>query len=138
MLSLASEFTDTKSRHARGWLFFDADCAFCVRFARWIAPALRARGIELALLQDRRVGALLGLPGEELLRALRLVFADGRRFAGADTILALAQEIGWARPIAWFAGIPGATRLLHWAYARIAAKRGCAGAWCSLEQSHSH
>lgn len=138
MLSLASEFTDAKSRHARGWLFFDADCKFCVRFARWIAPALRRRGMDLAPLQDPRVGALLGLSGAELLRALRLVFADGRRFAGADTVLALAHEIGWARPIVWFAKIPGATRLLHWAYARIAARRGCPSALCFLEESHSH
>ena len=34
MISLTSEFTDTKSRHARGWLFFDADCAFCVKIVR--------------------------------------------------------------------------------------------------------
>lgn len=138
MLSLASEFTDAKSRHARGWMFFDADCKFCARFARWIAPALRRRGMELAPLQDPRVSALLGLSRNELLRALRLVFADGRQFAGADTVLALAHEIGWARPIAWFAEIPGATRLLHWVYARIAARRGCPCALCFLEEHHSH
>src|SRR5712672_2168387 len=28
MISLASEFTDGKGRHARGWLFFDAECGF--------------------------------------------------------------------------------------------------------------
>ena len=31
MISLTSEFTDSKGRHARGWLFFDADCAFCIK-----------------------------------------------------------------------------------------------------------
>ena len=33
MISLASEYTDGKGRHAKGWLFFDADCAFCTRIA---------------------------------------------------------------------------------------------------------
>jgi hypothetical protein len=28
MISLASEFTDAKGRHARGWFFFDAECGF--------------------------------------------------------------------------------------------------------------
>ncbi len=31
MISLVSEYTDGKGRHARGWLFFDAECKFCTR-----------------------------------------------------------------------------------------------------------
>ena len=61
MISLASEFTDGKGRHARGWLFFDAECRFCTRIARWLAPILQRRGLAVAPLQDVRVGALLGL-----------------------------------------------------------------------------
>jgi hypothetical protein len=61
MISLTSEFTDTKSRHARGWLFYDADCAFCVKIVRAVAPTLQKRNFALAPLQDPRVGALLGL-----------------------------------------------------------------------------
>jgi hypothetical protein len=60
MISLASEFTDGKGRHARGWLFFDADCGFCTRIASWVAPILERRGFAVAPLQDVRVGALLG------------------------------------------------------------------------------
>ena len=40
MISLVSEYTDGKGRHARGWLFFDAECKFCTRIARWLAPIL--------------------------------------------------------------------------------------------------
>src|SRR6266481_5742802 len=42
MISLASEFTDGKGRHARGWLFFDAECGFCTRTARWLLRIVAA------------------------------------------------------------------------------------------------
>jgi predicted DCC family thiol-disulfide oxidoreductase YuxK len=77
MISLVSEYTDGKGRHARGWLFFDAECRFCTRIARWIAPILERRGMALAPLQDPRVGALLGMPREELLFEMRFLLSDG-------------------------------------------------------------
>src|SRR5260370_29914703 len=41
MISLCSEMTDSKGRRARaGWLFFDAECAFCVALARRMARIL--------------------------------------------------------------------------------------------------
>ncbi len=48
MISLASEYTDGKGRHAQGWLFFDAQCGFCTRIARWLAPVLQRRGFAVA------------------------------------------------------------------------------------------
>lgn len=134
MISLASEFTDAKSRHARGWLFYDAECKFCVRFARWIGPFLYRRGMAVASLQDARVVALLGLSRAELLRELRFLAEDGAHFGGADAVLALAREIAWARPLLWFAKIRGATQLLHFAYAWFAARRGCTHANCAVHE----
>ena len=127
MISLANEFTDTKGRHARGWLFFDADCAFCTRIARWLAPILERRGLALAPLQDPRVGALLGLPPEELLFEMRLLFESGKHYGGADAAVALAREIWWARPLVWFSNIPGAMHALRAAYREIARSRKCCG-----------
>jgi predicted DCC family thiol-disulfide oxidoreductase YuxK len=125
MISLTSEYTDSKGRHARGWLFFDAECAFCTRLARWLAPLLRRRNIETAPLQDARVGALLGLEREELLRELRFLLADGTQYGGADAVLAVAREIWWARPLVWLSKLPGLTRLLRQGYRWVAAHRSC-------------
>ena len=62
MISLASEFTDGKGRHARGWLFYDAECEFCTRLARWVAPtSAQARNSTLRLCRIARVRELLGL-----------------------------------------------------------------------------
>ncbi|MGC1484291.1 MAG: DCC1-like thiol-disulfide oxidoreductase family protein [Candidatus Acidiferrum sp.] len=130
MISLTSEFTDGKGRHARGWLFFDAECAFCTRTAQWLAPILERRGLAVAALQDARVGALLGMTRDELLREIRLLLSNGQQFGGADAAVALAREIWWARPLAWVAGIPGMMEILRSAYRRIAIRRSCAAHAC--------
>jgi predicted DCC family thiol-disulfide oxidoreductase YuxK len=138
MISLASEYTDGKGRHAQGWLFFDAQCGFCTRIARWLAPVLRRRGFAVAPLQDPRVCALLGLTGEDVLRELRFLLSDGTQFGGADAVVAMTREIWWAQPLAWLAKIPGVMPLWHVAYRWVAAHRSCAAtgsAVCDLKRS---
>jgi predicted DCC family thiol-disulfide oxidoreductase YuxK len=132
MISLASEFTDGKGRHARGWLFFDAECGFCTRTSRWLLPILERRGLAVAPLQDPRVGALLGLPKAELMRELRFLLSDGTQFGGADAVLALAREIWWARPLVWLAKIPGMMGRLRKGYYWLAARRSCEATRCEI------
>jgi predicted DCC family thiol-disulfide oxidoreductase YuxK len=127
---LASEYTDRKGRHAKGWLFFDAECGFCTRLARWLAPILARRGFAVAPLQDARVGALLGMPRKELLRELRFLLSDGRHCGGANAVLAMARQIWWARPFGWFSKIPGIMSLLHFGYRWIARRRSCVAVRC--------
>jgi predicted DCC family thiol-disulfide oxidoreductase YuxK len=126
MISLASEYTDTKGRHATAWLFYDADCAFCTRLASWVAPILHRHGMALAPLQDPRVGPLLGLTQQELLREMKLLWSDGSQYGGADAILVIAGTIWWARPLVWLSKIPGVPGLLRAAYRWVAARRSCA------------
>ncbi len=132
MISLASELTDRKSRHARGWLFYDAHCNFCTRLARWLAPPMQRRGLAVAPLQDPRVGALLGLSRDELLRALRFVRSEGEQYSGADALLAVARELWWARPLVLLAGIPGALSAMRAAYAWGAQRLHCRAQICAL------
>jgi len=133
MISLASEYTDGKGRHAKGWLFFDGECGFCARFARWLEPLLIYRGFAVAPLQDPRVSTLLGMPPQELLRELRFLHSDGSQCGGANAILAVARQLWWARPLVWMAVIPGAMPLLRAAYRSVAAHRNCAATHCSTE-----
>ena len=136
MISLTSEFTDTKSRHARGWLFFDADCTFCVKIVRAVAPTLIKRGFALAPLQDPRVGALLGLSQSELLLEMRLLLSNGQQTGGADAAVALAHQIWFARPLVWLAKLPGAMLLLRRIYRYIAAHRKCSATIsCGITQT---
>jgi predicted DCC family thiol-disulfide oxidoreductase YuxK len=132
MITLADEFTDRKERSARGWLFFDAECGFCTRIARWLAPVLRRRGLGVAPLQDPRVGALLGMSRRELLKELRFLMSDGTQAGGAKAVLAVAREVWWARPLVWLAAAPGMMRILDAGYKWIAAGRGCISQACGL------
>jgi predicted DCC family thiol-disulfide oxidoreductase YuxK len=131
MLFLSNEYTDSKGRHAKGFLFFDADCLFCTKIARWLQPILERRGLALAPLQDPRVATLLGLTHDNLMREIHLLMSDGTRYGGADAVVALARQIWWAKPLVWLAKIPGATRLLRIGYQSIAANRSCAATACS-------
>jgi predicted DCC family thiol-disulfide oxidoreductase YuxK len=135
MISLVSEYTDGKGRHARGWLFFDAECRFCTRIARWIAPILERREMALAPLQDPRVGALLGMPCEELMLEMKFLLSDGSQYGGADAAVALAREIWWARPLVWISKIPGMMEILRRGYRWIAASRSCAAVSCEAGQA---
>jgi len=135
VISLTSEFTDAKGRHARGWFFFDAECGFCTRIARGLAPILRLRGMDVAPLQDPRVAALLGISRNELFREMRLLLDDGRQYGGAEAAVALASEIWWARPLAWMARIPGAMSVLRALYHWIAARRHCVAEQCERSLS---
>jgi predicted DCC family thiol-disulfide oxidoreductase YuxK len=128
MISLTSEFTDSKGRHARGWLFFDADCAFCVKIVRALAPTLERREFAVAPLQDPRVGALLGVSQSELLLEIRLLLGNGQQTGGADAAVALAREVWWARPLVWLSKLPGMMQLLRRTYRWIAAHRKCSAA----------
>jgi predicted DCC family thiol-disulfide oxidoreductase YuxK len=134
MISLTSEWTDAKGHHARGWLFFDAECGFCIKIARWVRPILERRGMALAPLQDPRVGALLGMKGEELLREMRFMLSDGRQFGGADAIVAVAREIWWAKPLAWVAKVPWVMAMLRAEYGWVAKRRGCASQVCLMAE----
>ena len=134
MISLASEYTDGKGRHARGWLFFDAQCGFCTRIAQWLEPILLRRGLGVAPLQDPRVGALLGLRQQELLRELRFLLSDGTHQGGANAVIAVAGEIWWARPLVWLSLIPGMMNVLHSGYQWIAEQRSCAAASCAAPE----
>lgn len=131
MISLVSEYTDGKGRHARGWFFFDAECRFCTRIARWLAPILERRGLALAPLQDPRVGALLGLSRDELMREMQLLLSDGSRYGGADAAVALAREIWWGRPLLWLSRIPGMMDVLRKVYRWIAGRRSCVATVCA-------
>src|SRR5450432_348579 len=137
MISLTSEFTDSKGRHARGWLFYDADCVFCVKIVRALAPTLQKRGFALAPLQDPRVGPLLGLSPAELMFEMRLLLSDGKQFGGAHAAVALAREIWWARPLVWLSALPGMMNALRSAYRWIAARRKCAAATSCAIAEHS-
>jgi len=123
MNALLSDASAANATRRRGWVFYDADCAFCTSLARWLEPTLVRRGFHCAALQERWVGIVLGLPREELLRELRVRTANGEVFGGADALLHLARHIWWAWPLYALGRIPSPRDLLRAGYRWFAARR---------------
>jgi predicted DCC family thiol-disulfide oxidoreductase YuxK len=131
MISLSSEMTDAKGRHAsRGWVFFDRECRICTSLARRFRRPFEKRGFGLAALQDPRVGVLLGLPPDHLLREMRVVTTEGEIHGGAEAIVYLAGQIWWAWPIHAAAQLPGVLGILAAGYRWFANHRHCASSKC--------
>jgi predicted DCC family thiol-disulfide oxidoreductase YuxK len=125
VISLTSEITDGKGRHARAWLFFDAECQFCTGIAAAIEPSMKRRGLAVAPLQDPRVRALLGVSATELQRTIRYLTPNGSYYSGGNALLSLAREFWWARLLIWMARIPGAAPVMRAGYEWIARHRRC-------------
>ena len=133
MISLSSEITDAKGKHAlRGWVFFDRDCSVCTSLARRFRRTLESRGFGLAALQDSRVQALLALPPEELFHEMRVATAEGEVYGGAQAIVHLSRQIWWAWPLYAAAKVPGVPSLLGAGYRWFADHRTCTSGVCSL------
>ena len=134
MISLASEMTDSKGRHARGWLFFDAECRFCSGIATWLMGPMKRRGLAVAPVQDPRVGSLLGLSQGERRRAICFVRSNDRRYMGASAVLAVARELWWAWPLMGMARFPGMMSVIDSGYRWIARHRRCRAEHCTTGQ----
>jgi predicted DCC family thiol-disulfide oxidoreductase YuxK len=125
VISLASEMTESKGRHARGWLFFDAECEFCTRIARWLGEPMKRPGLAATPLQDPRVASLLGLSPDQLKRTIRFVLSDGQQYLGAEAVLAVVREVWWSPPLAFMSRIPGALFVTRAGYRWVARRRRC-------------
>jgi predicted DCC family thiol-disulfide oxidoreductase YuxK len=133
MISLSSEMTDVKGRHApRGWVCFDRDCTVCTSLARRFRPALEKRGFGLAALQDPRVQALLDLPAAELLQEMRVATSEGKFYGGARALVYLSRQIWWAWPLYAASRLPGVPQILDAGYRWFADHRSCSSGACAV------
>ena len=114
-----------------GWVLYDGECAFCVRWLKLWSSVLRRRGFEVDTLQADWVPKALGLTQEETLRDIRLLTAQGANFAGADVYLQIARRIWWTWPFGVLFSLPGFNRLIWAGYRWFAANRRCVSGYCA-------
>jgi predicted DCC family thiol-disulfide oxidoreductase YuxK len=129
--------TTTDKRFVKAWVLYDGDCSVCIRLARRFENVLARRGFELLPLQTPWVRERLGLSDEQLLVEMRLLFPDGKTFAGADAVVHLSRQIWWAWPLWAISRIPGAMPLLRRGYRWFANRRHCSSA-CRVESHRRH
>jgi predicted DCC family thiol-disulfide oxidoreductase YuxK len=120
----------------KGWVLYDGDCAFCVRWLNLWRPVLRRRGFEVDTLQADWTPEALGMTREEALRDIRLLTASGpgttgATYAGADVYLYVARRIWWAWPFGILFSLPGFNLLIWAGYKWFAANRYCVSGNCA-------
>ena len=111
-----------------GWILYDGECAFCVRWLSLWSPVLRRRGFGVDTLQADWVPNALG---EVTLRDIRLLTTQGTAYAGADVYLQVARRIWWAWPFGILFSLPGFNWLIRAGYKWFAANRHCVSGYCS-------
>jgi predicted DCC family thiol-disulfide oxidoreductase YuxK len=120
-VSVNTEMTE----YGRGWVFYDAECPFCRRWADRGHDVLSRRGLHLAPLQSEWVRIRLGLNEAEPPTEMKLLLTDGRLFGGADALIQIARFIWWAWPFYLLAQLPGVRPMLRVVYRYIAGNRYC-------------
>ena len=120
----------TRIPAAKGWVLYDGDCAFCVRWLTFWAPVLRCRGFEIETLQADWIPEALCIARDKVLNDIRLLTSDGVSYAGADVYLFAAKCIWWAWPFGVLFSLPGFNWMIWAGYRRFAANRQCVSGYC--------
>jgi len=128
--STASTVADVES--IAGWVLYDGGCGFCSWWVpRW-ERTLARRSFRIASLQTPWVRERVRMDDAELLKDIRLLLADGTRLDGADVYRHVMRRIWWARPVAFFASLPGLRRLFDGGYRAFARHRLGVSRACGL------
>ena len=125
-----TEITDEVDEAPRGRVFYDADCAFCRRWADVFRRRLEGGGFALAPLQSADARALLNVSEDQLLMEMRVITRQGEMLGGADALLHLAGNLGGGRRIGALARVPGIRPSLRWLYRFVARYRSCPAGAC--------
>ena len=125
----------TEYGKVRGWVFYDANCRFCLALARRFQPFLASRRFELLPLQTPGAAERLHLSHSDLLKEMQVLRPDGHRSGGADALLEIARDYWWAWPLRQFGRIPAITHILRVIYRWIARNRSCAAGNCEIKNN---
>lgn len=124
-----TEITDTPV----GWIFYDADCEFCIGWVARFYPLLRPRGFRFAPLQADWVRERLQNRGIDstTIQEMRLLLGDGLCYGGGDAVIRLARELWWAWPLSWIGSFAPGRFLIGRVYRWIAVNRHCLKGSCA-------
>ncbi len=117
----------------QGWVLYDADCAFCTRWAHFWSPTLARRGFAIDTLQAPWTEAALRMPRDQIVKDIRLLTTTGETRRGADVYLYVARKIWWAWPFGILFSLPGFRNIIWAGYRWFAANRRCTSGTCEVE-----
>ena len=118
-----------------GWVFYDAECRFCVAAMKRWGGLFARRGFVWLPLQSPGTAARLGVSEVQLLEAMWLQLADGRVASGVNAWSELMRRVWWLWPLGMLMALPGFNAIARVVYRWIARNRYCLGGSCKI---HSH
>jgi predicted DCC family thiol-disulfide oxidoreductase YuxK len=128
-----TEITDNKAKQpTAGWVCFDGECSFCLRWLRRVERPLRRHGFGFVPLQTDWVRTQLHLTTPELLQEMRLLRSNQPALGGADAAVVLMRYVWWLWPLWLVSRIPGAMPVYRRVYRYIARNRHCAKDACQI------
>lgn len=130
-----TETTDNNAKQpAAGWICYDGECAFCLRWVRRIEPPLRLRGFSFVPLQTQWVKDRLCITEDALLEEMKLLLPDEQVIGGANAWVILARHIWWLWPLWLVSKIPGTVPIIRACYCFIARNRHCSTDGCAINK----
>ncbi len=124
-----------KDAGVRGWVFYDAECRFCVAGRQRWGGVFGRRGFVWLPLQTPGAAARLGVSEEQLMEEMWLQFADGRVARGANAWAEMMRRVWWLWPLGVLIAVPGFNWVARAVYRWVARNRRCLGGSCKI---HSH
>jgi len=130
---VTTEMTDNNAKQPdAGWVCYDGDCAFCLRWRRRVARPLLRHGFDFVPLQTPWVRAKLNVSEADLQKEMRLIRPGRNVLGGADAVVTLARYVWWLWPL-WLASrLPGAMGIIRAGYRHLARNRQCASGACEI------
>lgn len=122
----------------RGWVFYDAECALCLRGAERWGGLFEQHGFQWLPLQTPGAAVRLGVTEAALLQEMKLQFADGRVVGGIESWVVLFRSVWWLWPIGLLLSLPGCHAISGWVYRRVAANRRCLSGFCKIKVRSKH
>jgi predicted DCC family thiol-disulfide oxidoreductase YuxK len=116
-----------------GWVLYDADCGICFTGATRLGPTFAALGLATAALQEPWVAERTGLPADELLRDLIILFADGSLLRGVAAYRWVLRRRWWGWPLWLVTSVPPGSWLGRWGYRMFAGHRHQIARLCRLQ-----
>jgi predicted DCC family thiol-disulfide oxidoreductase YuxK len=127
---VTTEITDEDAGKARGWIFYDADCSFCVQGVKRWGGLFARRGFVWLPLQTPGATARLGVTEEDLLAEMHLLLPGRRIRRGVDAWATALRTVWWLWPLGALLAVPGFRDLGRAGYRSLARNRYCLGQNC--------
>lgn len=133
-----TETTDNNAIKPAGWIFFDADCRFCVGGRRRWGRVFERRGFVWLPLQTPGSAERLRVTQDQLMAEMWVLTASRTPLSGVSAWIELMRRVWWLWPLAVFLGMPGINLIAQGVYRWIARNRYCISGRCEVAPRKTH